>query len=141
MFENHFCAFETCPFLFLLDFWESFLSLQWQQLAEAKVGRWWPGGPAPLALDAGTVSPLRRESLSLPRSVFLAAARRDGEDTTVAPTTPPIFWLSSLVRSPFPATHGSRRMLRWGGNLFPFPTKKRSYKQHNLAGARLPALA
>ena len=126
MCENHFCAFKMCPFFF---FSNHFCPCGGSSLPKRKPADGWPGGPAPLALDAGIISPLQREYLSLPHSIFLAAAPRDGGDTAVALTTPLIFWLSSLPRLPFPATRDSQSMQRWEGKLFSFPTKKRSHKQ------------
>lgn len=108
-------------YLFILN---NFCPCGGSSLLKRKLADGWPGGPAPPALDVGNISPPRREYLSLPHSIFLAAAPRDGGDTGVAPTSPLIFWLSSLPWLPFPATWDSQRMLRWEGNLFSFPTKK-----------------
>lgn len=78
-------------YLFILN---HFCPCSGSSLLEQKLADGWPGGPARPALDVGNISPLRREYLSLPRSVFLAAAPRDGGDTGVALTSPLIFQLS-----------------------------------------------
>lgn len=77
MCENCFCAFKPRPFLFLFIYFESFLSLRWQQLAEAKAGRWVARGTGTPSSGCGEYfSP--PEGISLPSSLHISGSSSQG---------------------------------------------------------------
>lgn len=77
MCENCFCAFKPRPFLFLFIYFESFLSLRWQQLAEAKAGRWVARGAGTPSSGCGEYfSP--PEGISLPSSLHISGSSSQG---------------------------------------------------------------